>query len=308
MSASDFAIDVRGVTKKFGDRTVVNDIAMQVRPGEIYGFLGPNGSGKTTFLRMLCGLLKPDAGSGQCLGLDFRRESPEIKKHVGYMTQRFSFYEDLTIEENLDFIARIYGMPQRKAAVEKSLERLGMVERRKQLAGELSGGWKQRLALSACLIHEPQLLLLDEPTAGVDPKARRDFWDEIQQLAGAGLTVLITTHYMDEAERCNRVAYISYGNLLASGTVDEVLKNSKITTWEVAGGDLHELAGKIRGKPGVEQIVAFGTTLHVSGSDAEQLRASVGPLITGDYHWKQIPSGLEDVFISLMETAKDNFA
>jgi ABC-2 type transport system ATP-binding protein len=224
------------------------------------------------------------------------------------MTQRFSFYEDLTIEENLDFIARIYGMPERKAAVEKSLERLGMVERRKQLAGELSGGWKQRLALSACLIHEPQLLLLDEPTAGVDPKARRDFWDEIQQLAGAGLTVLITTHYMDEAERCNRVAYISYGNLLASGTVDEVLKNSKLTTWEVAGGNLHELAGKIRGKPGVEQIVAFGTTLHVSGSDAEQLRASVGPLITGDYHWKQIPSGLEDVFISLMETAKDSFA
>jgi ABC-2 type transport system ATP-binding protein len=308
MSASAFAIDVRGVTKKFGDRTVVNDIAMQVRPGEIYGFLGPNGSGKTTFLRMLCGLLRPDGGEGSCLGFDFRAQSSEIKKHVGYMTQRFSFYEDLTIEENLDFIARIYGMPERKAAVEKSLERLGMVERRKQLAGELSGGWKQRLALSACLIHEPQLLLLDEPTAGVDPKARRDFWDEIQQLAGAGLTVLITTHYMDEAERCNRVAYISYGNLLASGTVDEVLKNSKLTTWEVTGGNLHELAGKIRGKPGVEQIVAFGTTLHVSGSDAEQLRASVGPLITGDYHWKQIPSGLEDVFISLMETAKDNFS
>jgi ABC-2 type transport system ATP-binding protein len=304
----DFAIDVRGVTKKFGDRTVVNDIAMQVRPGEIYGFLGPNGSGKTTFLRMLCGLLKPDAGSGQCLGLDFRRESPEIKKRVGYMTQRFSFYEDLTIEENLDFIARIYGVPERKTAVEKSLERLGMIERRKQLAGELSGGWKQRLALSACLIHEPQLLLLDEPTAGVDPKARRDFWDEIQQLAGAGLTVLITTHYMDEAERCNRVAYISYGNLLASGTVEEVLKNSKLTTWEVTGGNLHELAEKIRGKPGVEQIVAFGSTLHVSGSDAEKLRASVSPLITGDYHWKQIQSGLEDVFISLMETAKDNYS
>ena len=308
MSASELVIDVRGVTKKFGDRTVVNDIAMQVRHGEIYGFLGPNGSGKTTFLRMLCGLLKPDAGSGQCLDFDFRTQSSEIKKHVGYMTQRFSFYEDLTIEENLDFIARIYGVPERKAAVEKSLERLGMVERRKQLAGELSGGWKQRLALSACLIHEPQLLLLDEPTAGVDPKARRDFWDEIQQLAGTGLTVLITTHYMDEAERCNRVAYISYGNLLASGTVDEVLKNSKLTTWEVTGGNLHKLAEKIRGKPGVEQVVAFGSTLHVSGSDAEKLRASVSPLITGDYHWKQIQSGLEDVFISLMETAKDNYS
>ncbi|HZL79388.1 MAG TPA: ABC transporter ATP-binding protein [Candidatus Limnocylindrales bacterium] len=308
MSASELVIDVHGVTKKFGGRTVVNDIAMQVRHGEIYGFLGPNGSGKTTFLRMLCGLLKPDAGSGQCLGFDFRTQSSEIKKQVGYMTQRFSFYEDLTIEENLDFIARIYGVPQRQAAVEKSLERLGMTKRRKQLAGELSGGWKQRLALSACLIHEPQLLLLDEPTAGVDPKARRDFWDEIQQLAGGGLTVLITTHYMDEAERCHRVAYISYGNLLASGTVDEVLKNSKLTTWEVTGGNLHEFAEKIRGKPGVEQVVAFGSTLHVSGSDAEKLRASVSPLITGDYHWQQIQSGLEDVFISLMETAKDNFS
>src|SRR5471032_1727664 len=194
MSNSDFAIDVRGVTKRFGDRTVVNDIAMQVRPGEIYGFLGPNGSGKTTFLRMLCGLLKPDGGEGSCLGFDFRKQSSEIKKHVGYMTQRFSFYEDLTIEENLDFIARIYGVPQRKAAVEKSLERLGMVERRKQLAGTLSGGWKQRLALAACLIHEPQLLLLDEPTAGVHTKAPLDFWEEINHLPAGDLTVLVKTH------------------------------------------------------------------------------------------------------------------
>ena len=230
---TDFAIDVRGVTKKFGDRTVVNDIAMQVRPGEIYGFLGPNGSGKTTFLRMLCGLLKPDGGEGSCLGLDFRRESPEIKKRVGYMTQRFSFYEDLTIEENLDFIAKLYELPQRKAAVEKSLERLGMIDRRRQLAGTLSGGWKQRLALSACLIHEPQLLLLDEPTAGVDPKARRDFWENIHQLAADGLTALVTTHYMDEAERCHRLAYIAFGNLLASGTAHEVVQAAGLTTWEV---------------------------------------------------------------------------
>src|SRR5471032_1307890 len=247
MSNSDFAIDVRGVTKRFGDRTVVNDIAMQVRPGEIYGFLGPNGSGKTTFLRMLCGLLKPDGGEGSCLGLDFRTQSAEIKKHVGYMTQKFSFYEDLTIEENLDFIARLYEIPQRQAAVEKSLERLGMVERRRQLAGTLSGGWKQRLALSACLIHEPQLLLLDEPTAGVDPKARRDFWEEIHKLAASGLTFLITTHYMDEASRCNRLAYIAYGNLLARGTVDEVIKAGGLTTWEISGGNLAALAEKIRG-------------------------------------------------------------
>jgi ABC-2 type transport system ATP-binding protein len=306
--SGDFVIDVRGVTKKFGARTVVNDIAMQVRPGEIYGFLGPNGSGKTTFLRMLCGLLTPDGGSGQCLGYDILRASAAIKKHVGYMTQKFSFYEDLSIEENLDFIARLYEIPQRAAAVEKSLERLGMVERRKQLAGTLSGGWKQRLALSACLIHEPQLLLLDEPTAGVDPKARREFWDEIHQLAAGGLTVLITTHYMDEAERCHRLAYIAYGNLLASGTVADVLKTAALTTWEVTGNNLHALAEKIRGLPGVEQVVAFGTALHVSGRDAEKLRASVSPFMAGEFHWKQIVSGLEDAFISLMDTAEDNFS
>jgi len=303
-----FAIDVRGVTKKFGPRTVVNDIAMQVRPGEIYGFLGPNGSGKTTFLRMLCGLLRPDGGEGSCLGLDFRRESAEIKKRVGYMTQRFSFYEDLTIEENLDFIARLYSMTERKAAVQKSLGRLGMVERRRQLAGTLSGGWKQRLALAACLIHEPQLLLLDEPTAGVDPKARRDFWEEIHKLAASGLTFLITTHYMDEASRCHRLGYIAYGNLLAHGTVDEVVNAGGLTTWEVSGGGLPALAEKLRGQPGVEQVVAFGTALHVSGRDAEKLHASVAPFMAGAQRWAEIESGLEDVFISLMETAKDNFS
>jgi ABC-2 type transport system ATP-binding protein len=308
MSANDLVIDVQGITKRFDSRTVVNNIPMQVRRGEIYGFLGPNGSGKTTFLRMLCGLLKPDGGSGRCLGFDIRTESGEIKKNVGYMTQRFSFYEDLTIEENLDFIARIYGVPERSAAVEKSLERLGMSARREQLAGTLSGGWKQRLALSACLIHEPQLLLLDEPTAGVDPKARREFWEEIHQLAADGLTVLITTHYMDEAERCHRLAYIAYGNLLASGSVEEVVKAASLTTWEVTGPDLLALAAKIRGKPGVEQVVAFGSTLRVSGRDAVRLRESVGPWMTGAYRWEQIESGLEDVFISMMETAKDNFS
>ncbi len=308
MGANDLVIDVQGITKRFGNRTVVNNIPMQVRRGEIYGFLGPNGSGKTTFLRMLCGLLTPDGGSGRCLGLDICTDCREIKKSIGYMTQRFSFYEDLTIEENLDFIARIYGVPERKAAVEKSLERLGMTARRRQLAGTLSGGWKQRLALSACLIHEPQLLLLDEPTAGVDPKARRDFWEEIHQLAAGGLTVLITTHYMDEAERCHRLAYIAYGNLLARGSVEEVVKAAGLTTWEVAGPDLPSLAEKIRGRPGVDQVVAFGTTMHVSGRDAAALRESVGPWMTGAYRWQQIKCGLEDVFISLMETARDNFS
>ena len=308
MPATAFAIDVRGVTKKFGARTVVNDIAMQVRSGEIYGFLGPNGSGKTTFLRMLCGLLRPDAGSGNCLGLDFRKDSAEIKKRVGYMTQKFSFYEDLTIEENLDFIARLYELPQRQAAVQKSLARLGMIERRTQLAGSLSGGWKQRLALAACLIHEPQLLLLDEPTAGVDPKARRDFWEEIHKLAAQGLTFLITTHYMDEASRCHRLAYIAYGNLLVSGTVTEVVQAGGLTTWEVSGENLLALADKLRGQPGVEQVVAFGTTLHVSGRDPVKLRSSVAPHRQGAQRWTEIESGLEDVFIRLMETDKDNFS
>lgn len=303
----DLAIDVTGITKRFGHRTVVNDIPMQVREGEIYGFLGPNGSGKTTFLRMLCGLLTPDAGSGRCLGYDIRTESAEIKKHVGYMTQRFSFYEDLTIAENLDFVARLYGLPGRRQAVDQSLEALGLQERRDQLAGALSGGWKQRLALAACMIHRPQVLLLDEPTAGVDPKARRDFWDEIHRLAAQGLTVLITTHYMDEAERCHRLAYIAYGNLLTRGTVDEVIQGAGLTTWEVSGPDLHATADRLRGRAGVEQVVAFGNTLHVSGRNPALLEASVRAGLKPEHRCDRVESRLEDVFISLMETAKDNW-
>jgi len=251
--ADELAIDVHGMTKRFGERTVVNKIDLQVRTGEIYGFLGPNGSGKTTFIRMLCGLLHADGGSGTCLGHDVIRDSDAIKRQVGYMTQRFSFYEDLTIAENLDFVARMYEMPNRREAVEKSIQKLGLTGRQKQLAGELSGGWKQRMALAACLIHEPKLLLLDEPTAGVDPKARRDFWEQIHQLAGEGLTFLITTHYMDEAERCHRLAYISYGNLLATGTVEEVIRQAGLTTWSVQGTGLIELAEKLRQQPGVQQ-------------------------------------------------------
>src|SRR4051794_29279838 len=252
--ASDLAIDVTGVTKRFGDKTVVNAIDLQVRRGEIYGFLGPNGSGKTTFIRMLCGLLTPDAGSGTCLGYDVLTQQAQIKRHVGYMTQRFSYYEDLSIRENLDFIARVYDVPDRRTAVEHSLERLGLQNRSTQLAGELSGGWKQRLALAACLIHSPQLLLLDEPTAGVDPKARRDFWEEVHRLAASGLTVLITTHYMDEAERCHRLAYLAYGELLARGTVAEVIASARLTTWTVTGPDLRSIADTLRTRPGVEQV------------------------------------------------------
>jgi ABC-2 type transport system ATP-binding protein len=305
--SGDFAIDVRGMTKRFGDRTVVNDIALQVRTGEIYGFLGPNGSGKTTFIRMLCGLLRADGGSGTCLGYDVVHESESIKRNVGYMTQRFSFYEDLSIEENLDFVARMYGVPNRRQAVAGSIERLGLGGRQKQLAGELSGGWKQRLALAACLIHEPKLLLLDEPTAGVDPKARRDFWEQIHELAAEGLTFLITTHYMDEAERCHRLAYIAYGNLLTHGTVGEVIDHVALTTWSVIGPDLTGLARQLRGRAGVQQAVAFGNMLHVSSDDADGLERAIEPYRGGDYEWRKIRSGLEDVFIHLMDTSKDNF-
>lgn len=304
----ELIIDVHGMTKRFGDRVVVNQINLQVRRGQIYGFLGPNGSGKTTFIRMLCGLLRADAGSGTCLGHDVITESDQIKRQVGYMTQRFSFYEDLSIEENLDFVAKLYAVPNRRQAVVDSLEHLGLSGRRKQLAGELSGGWKQRMALAACLIHKPKLLLLDEPTAGVDPKARRDFWEQIHDLAAEGLTFLITTHYMDEAERCHRLAYISFGNLLVNGTVAEVIAHAKLTTWSVTGPDLNRLSRELRGQPGVEQAVAFGKMLHVSGSDAPALDRIAEKFRREGYEWTKVSSGLEDVFIHLMQTSSDNFS
>ena len=301
-------INVHGMTKRFGDRTVVNRIGLEVRRGEIYGFLGPNGSGKTTFIRMLCGLLRADEGSGTCLGYDVIRESESIKAEVGYMTQRFSFYEDLSIAENLDFVARMFAVRNRREAVERSLQRLGLAERRQQLAGQLSGGWKQRLALAACLIHQPKLLLLDEPTAGVDPKARREFWEQIHQLAAEGLTFLITTHYMDEAERCHRLAYIAYGRLLTHGTVSEVIAQAHLTTWAVSGPDLHHLAEELRRHPGVRQAVAFGNRLHVSSDDAEALESAIAQFQRAPYEWHRINSGLEEVFIHLMNRAPDNFA
>ena len=302
---TDLAIDVRGVTKRFGDRTAVDHIDLQVRRGEICGFLGPNGSGKTTFLRLLCGLLRADAGSGTCLGHDVIADSEAIKHEVGYMTQRFSFWEDLTIAENLDFAARMYEIKNRRQVVRDSLARLGLKDRQNQLARELSGGWKQRLALAACLIHQPRLLLLDEPTAGVDPKARREFWEEIHKLAGEGLTFLITTHYMDEAERCHRLACIVSGKLLTYGTVAEVIEQAHLTTWSVSGPDLLQLAEQLRGRPGVRQAVAFGNTLHVSGDDAAALEAAVAPLRGQAHEWRRIDAGLEDVFINLMDRQQD---
>jgi len=300
---SELAIDVRGLNKSFGAKHVVKDFSLQVRRGEIYGFLGPNGSGKTTSIRMICGLLKPDSGEGTCLGHDIR-DSAAIKREVGYMTQRFSLWEDLTIRENLEFIARMYGMPDRKSAVTQALKGLNLQHRQDQLAGTLSGGWKQRLALAACILHRPQLLLLDEPTAGVDPQARRDFWEEIHALAANGISVLVSTHYMDEAERCHRLAYIAYGKLLATGTPDEVLHAVSLSTWEVSGppARLADLARTLREKAGIAHVTAFGNTLHVTGEDQHELQRAIEPLRhDAALRWTEARPGLEDVFIHLMK-------
>ena len=304
MNAAAAAIDVRGLNKHFGDRHVVRDLTLTVQHGEIYGFLGPNGSGKTTSIRMLCGLLTPDNGSGTCLGFDVIRETYAIKREVGYMTQRFSLWEDLTIRENLDFVARMYSIANRVKVVRDAIDGLGLGARRNQLAGQLSGGWKQRLALAACMLHRPKLLLLDEPTAGVDPKARRDFWDQIHALAGEGIAVLVSTHYMDEAERCHRLAYIFEGRLLAAGTAAEVVARENLAAWAVAGPDLAQLAASVRREPGAEQVTMFGGTLHVTGRDAAALEVTVNELAADPRHrWQRIEAGLEDVFISLMDRA-----
>jgi len=298
----DVVIDVHGLDKIFSGRKVVDDFSIQVRRRQIFGFLGPNGSGKTTTIRMLCGLLTPDAGSGTCLGYDLLRETAAIKRHVGYMTQQFSLYEDLSVGENLEFVARMYGMRNRKEAVAAVMADMGLTRRRGQLAGELSGGWKQRLMLAACTLHKPKLLLLDEPTAGVDPKARRDFWDDIRDLADQGLTVLVSTHYMDEAERCDEMAYLSFGRLLTRGTATEIIARSGLVTWQVSGDALTGLAKKLTGTPGIEMVAPFGTALHVSGTDAAGLKAAIAPYRAEPGRvWSAVEPSLEDVFIHLMQ-------
>jgi len=298
----NLAIDVHGLTKRFGQKVAVNAVDIAVPDGEVWGFLGPNGSGKTTTIRMLCGLLRPDAGTGTCLSYDVITQSEEIKRAVGYMTQRFSFWEDLSIRENLEFVARMYELEDGKARVDDTIARLGLEKRQTQLAGELSGGWKQRLALAACMLHSPRLLLLDEPTAGVDPKARRDFWDEIHRLSTEGLTVLVSTHYMDEAERCDRIVYINLGDIVARGTVAEVIEQSKLFTFIVEGEGARQLAEKLRGHNGVEYVSFFGAVLHVSGRDRDAIERALAPYRTqhGLTITEAQPS-LEDVFIQLQE-------
>jgi ABC-2 type transport system ATP-binding protein len=302
------AVEVEGLTKSFGGKVVVRDLSMRVRRSQIYGFLGPNGSGKTTTLRMLCGLLTPDSGRGSALGYDIRTQNEEIKRHVGYMTQRFSLYQDLSILENLEFVARVYGLAHPVREARGAIERLGLVGREHQLAGELSGGWKQRLALGACILPRPELLLLDEPTAGVDPKARREFWGEIHKLAAQGMTVLVSTHYMDEAERCHEIAYIAYGVLLAHGTIHDVIQQSHLRTYSVSGPDLQSLSEKLLGLPGVDMVAPFGNSLHVAGRDADALDRAVAEFRNRPgLHWSPSQPSLEDVFISLMGKSRDKF-
>lgn len=298
-------IDVVDLRKVFDDKIVVNDISMYVEKGEVFGFLGPNGSGKTTTIRMLCGLLTPDGGRGTCLGYDILTESEKIKQHVGYMTQKFSFYTDLSIEENLNFIARIYNLDKRKERVEQALENLGLTDRRRQLTGQLSGGWKQRVALAACLLHEPQLLLLDEPTAGVDPIARREFWDKIHDLSEKGITTLVSTHYMDEAERCTRLAYLAYGDLLVTGTVKEVISATELSTWQVTGDVTTSLLQEVRALDGVTQAALFGNQLHVCGYEEDKIEAGLTKLAEEkSISWQAIEPTLEDAFISLVNKSQ----
>ena len=311
-NSKPLVIDVHHLSKSFAEQKAVVDVSLQVKQGEIFGFLGPNGSGKTTTIRMICGLLTPDAGTGTCLGFNVIKEARQIKSQVGYMTQKFGLYEDLSVSENLDFIARMYNINPRKKLVENCIKMLGLTHRKNQLAGQLSGGWKQRLALAAATLHKPQLLLLDEPTAGVDPKARREFWEQINRLSNEGVTCLVSTHYMDEAERCHRLAYIAYGHLLATGTIEEVINMANFTTWEVRGSSLSKLmnlADELRCLPTISEVAMFGQALHVSWTSEEDMQQDLLRYqnLPG-LKWLLIKPSLEDVFIYFMKYADQNFS
>ena len=303
------AIDVKGLAKIFGKRKAVDNVDIAMPRGQVWGFLGPNGSGKTTTIRMLCGLLRPDAGSGTCLGYDILKQSREIKNQVGYMTQKFSYWEDLTIRENLEFVANLYDIKGKKQVVDATLEQLGLATRQTQLAGTLSGGWKQRLALAACTLHNPKMLMLDEPTAGVDPQARRDFWDQIHRLSAQGLTVLVSTHYMDEAERCDQIVYIAYGKLMTQGRVDDIIDHSGLYTFVAEGAGVRDLMERLRGQPGADHVAYFGNALHLSGGDLARLRDLINRYGQAEgITWQQARPNLEDVFIHLMGQSVDTSA
>lgn len=300
-----FVIDVTHLSKSFGKLPAVQDVQLQVKKGEIFGFLGPNGSGKTTTLRMLCGLLKPDSGKGHCLGYDILTESLKIKNHVGYMTQQFSYYDDLTVVENLEFVARVFQIQNATKKIRKTIEEFNFDGRQNQFAGNLSGGWKQRLALAAALLHQPDLLLLDEPTAGVDPEARRQFWDKINELSAEGITTLVSTHYMDEAERCTRLAYIAEGHLLEHGTPQQIIQHVGLSTYKIQGEGLNQLYKQLKFSEKNLQLLRFGEALHISSIDAHHLDTIIIKLREQKmYQIEKIETNLEDIFIHLIETAR----
>lgn len=304
--SAELAIDVRGLVKRFGSKTAVNGVDIQMPRGEVWGFLGPNGSGKTTTIRMICGLLRASEGEGQCLGYDIRGQADRIKSKTGYMTQKFSFWSDMTIRENIEFVARLYRLPHTRRVVDETLEKLGLTHRQHQLAGALSGGWKQRMALAAVTMHDPQLLLLDEPTAGVDPQARREFWDEIHELSLQGMTVLVSTHYMDEAERCDRIVYLANGHKIVEGTVSEVIDRSGLVTFRGEGPDVRHLAKQLKGQSGLDHVAYFGAALHVSGEDREKIRSALDAYSGHDVAWQEVRPSLEDAFIALMAEAGED--
>ncbi|BFO07784.1 ABC transporter ATP-binding protein [Serratia rubidaea] len=299
---NDWCIDVHKLNKHFGANHAVKDFSLRIGKGEIYGFLGPNGSGKTTSIRMMCGLLTPDSGSGSCLGMDIFTQREAIKRRIGYMTQHFSMWGSLTIRENLLFIARLHNLDRRKQRIERVLTEMGLASRQHQLAKVLSGGWKQRMALAACMLHEPELLFLDEPTAGVDPKARREFWQTLHRLSDAGISILVSTHYMDEAERCHKVAYLSYGSLLASGAIDEIIQAQNLTTIQVRGRGLTELESQLQTLPEIEQTVIFGNALYVTACNGERLHGLLTARLPARYELCRVPTQLEDAFTYLMKT------
>lgn len=307
--SSGAVIDVSGLTKRFGTKTVVDHVDLTVPRGAIYGFLGPNGSGKTTTIRMVCGLLRPDAGSGQVLGYDVVKDSAHIKARTGYMTQKFSLYEDLSIEENLSFVARLFDVDDRARRVAEAIEDLGLTARKRQLAGTLSGGWKQRVALAACMIHDPDLLLLDEPTAGVDPKARRDFWDQIRRYAARGVTTLVSTHYMDEAVQCDSIAYIAYGKKLIDAPTRDIPNAVGLSAYDVVADDLDAAAERLRSDAGAELVARFGQSLHVAGTDKAKLDDALRSISAmPGFAATPIAAGLEEAFIHLMSQSADNMA
>ncbi len=300
MDKSNYIIDARNLTKKFNKYQAVRNLNLKVEYGDIYGFLGPNGAGKTTSLRMLCGLITPDSGAGECVGFDILTESRQIKALVGYMSQNFGLYKDLTVYENMLFFSEVYGVVDRKNQIEKYLHKFDLEKYKDQVSGTLSGGWKQRLSLAVSLLHDPLLLLLDEPTANIDPKARREFWDLMHQLSMEGITILLSSHNLDEVDKCNKIAYMCYGRTLMSGTIEEILNSVNLTTWEIKGKNIAMLSHQLESTEGVDQVLRFHNTLHVSSKNQEELSKAIQPYIENEFFYgKIIDSTLEDVFVWL---------